>query len=75
MGGKPQTNARISSAVEEIISERAGLIGITRGAYLSLIAQLWFAQGCPALNHVEARLAGVLAARPKAAEKKKMTPQ
>lgn len=55
MGRKKQINARLPDNIYGQIADRARLMEETRGAYLGLIVQWWFAQGTPPVRHDEAR--------------------
>jgi hypothetical protein len=53
---KQQINARVPETIAKTIQSRAAGMEESIGGYLGLIAQQWFAAGCPAVNDYEARI-------------------
>jgi hypothetical protein len=53
---KEQINTRLPETIVTEIDSRRKHMEETRGGYLALIAQQWYASGCPDVNEYESRL-------------------
>ena len=50
----PQINATVTPDLEQVISERAAALHLTKSKFVSLLIEKWEADGCPPISPADA---------------------